>query len=106
MNTNVRYQGKPLLRLLECYVLDAIGSLTDDERKNLATMQPKLEKVYNRSGTWQKMIEEEMDFSSQMRDSIVQVWLHNQQIANEKGIELPPQKFAEMFVDHNFRQSS
>ena len=31
MTSNTRYQGKPLLRLLECYVLLAIGRLGEKE---------------------------------------------------------------------------
>jgi hypothetical protein len=30
-----RYEGKPLLRLLECYVLDTIGELSPSDRRNL-----------------------------------------------------------------------
>lgn len=103
MKTNERYQGKPLLRLLECYVLDAIGELTSEDGARLTAMQPKLSSVYKRSGTWQQILEAEMDFPSQLREEIIQLWLHNQKIAIDQGVSLSSQNFAEMFVDRNYR---
>ena len=40
-----RYAGKPFLRVLECYVLWAIGELTSEHEKLLVTMTPKLREV-------------------------------------------------------------
>ena len=37
-----RYAGKPFLRLLECYVLAAIGELSDEQQATLRAMEPKL----------------------------------------------------------------
>jgi hypothetical protein len=57
-----RYQGKPLLRLLEYYVLAAIDQLDDKQHAVLESMGPKLSALYNRHGTWFEIIHNEMDF--------------------------------------------
>ena len=52
-----RYEGKPLLRLLECYVLLAIGELSSDDQLVLSEMTPKLQGVYKCSGRWDQIVE-------------------------------------------------
>ena len=61
-----RYEGKPLIRLLECYVLDAIDQLDDRQRDTLQRMAPKLSTLYNRNGTWSEIIRDEMNFPSRV----------------------------------------
>ena len=45
-----RYDGQPLLRLLELYVLWAIGELPQAEQDRLNTMAPKLQSIYGGGG--------------------------------------------------------
>ena len=66
-----RYEGKPLLRLLECYVLHAIGELSKEQIQKLDKMTPKLQQVYKLEGTWIDIIENVMDFSREMPLQIV-----------------------------------
>lgn len=51
-----RYDGKPLLRLVDCYVLDAIGELDPGQRKTLDAMEPKLQALYGQRGSWQEIV--------------------------------------------------
>ena len=48
--TNPRYNGKPLLRLLELYVLHVIGEISADDAERMVAMTPKLREIYGHSG--------------------------------------------------------
>ena len=56
MNVSERYHGKPFLRLLECYVLRAIGELSEDDESNLNSMLPKLREIYRVNGAWYEIV--------------------------------------------------
>ncbi len=101
MNESTRYTGKPLLRLLECYALKAIGELSLAHEKTLAALAPKLGVTYARVGTWDEILVAEMDLPAHLPALILQLWRRNQEIATAKGVQLSPQQFAEMFVDQN-----
>ncbi|SEN06517.1 hypothetical protein SAMN05428959_10130 [Duganella sp. CF517] len=57
-----RYEGEPLLRLIECYVLDSIDQLTSEQAENLASMEPKLSGALGVTGTWKEIVAKTMDF--------------------------------------------
>lgn len=99
---NDRYEGRPLVRLLECYVLKAIGMLSFSDNESLISMGPKLSEIYGKSGAWDKIIEMEMGFPDNMPALILDVWNKNKKIAENNGVEIDPQVFSEMFVDENF----
>jgi hypothetical protein len=96
-----RYQGKPLLRLLECYVLKSLDLLPESDGRNLTTMQPKLAQIYGKQGTWDEIIAATMELPKNMPSLIRDMWARNQEIAKANGVTLTPQQFAEMFVDQN-----
>lgn len=96
-----RYTGKPLLRLLELYVLNALDQLSADELQHLATLAPKLARTYKRAGTWVEILSAEMELPSHLPDLIRKMWARNQDIAKLNGAVLTAQEFAEMFVDNN-----
>lgn len=96
-----RYQGKPLLRLLECFVLKAINELSAVDAENLKSMQPKLAKIYGKQGSWDQIIAATMEFPENMPILIREMWDRNQGIAKQQNVTLAPQQFAEMFVDQN-----
>jgi hypothetical protein len=100
-SSNSRYAGKPLLRLLECYVLWSIGHLSESQQSTLKTMTPKLQAIYATSGEWQQIIEKAVGLEPSLPESIRQLWARNTQIAQHNGVTLIPQDFAEMFVDQN-----
>lgn len=97
-----RYDGKPLLRLLECYVLAAIGELQQQDVETLTALQPKLSSVYGVEGDWQGIISSVMKFPSEMPELIRQVWRKNEENTRQRGLMIDAQKFAEQFVDENF----
>ena len=101
MNSD-RYSGKPLIRLIECYVLKAIGELPQNEETRLTAMEPQLRDTFHQEGTWTQVISATLGFPNEMPETIAQMWRQNQEIARANKVQLEPQRFAEMFVDQNF----
>jgi hypothetical protein len=99
-----RYENRPFLRLLECYILDSIGMLPDENRQKLETMSPKLIEIYGCSGVWSEIVEQSMHFPKDMRDKINEVWEKNKLIAKKSGQNLEPEYFAQLFADENFSE--
>lgn len=97
-----RYSGKPFLRLLECYVLDAIGQLDDGQRQTLRRMEPKLTDVYRMNGTWLDIVSAQMDFPESLPAQIREIWEKNLASARARGAAIDPNEFAVVFVDQNF----
>jgi len=97
-----RYDGKPLLRLMECYVLKAIDALDTQEESGLERMEPGLSKVLGRKGSWDKMLAEEMNLPGGLSGEIHKIWRESCQIAARESEALEPNDFAQMFVDANF----
>ena len=102
--SNPRYQGKPLLRLLELYVLWSIDQLSEADAKSLQEMTPQLQSVYNAQGDWQQVIAVAMQFPPNMPEMIRDLWVRNCEIARQNQTTLAPQQFAEMFVDENLAE--
>lgn len=102
MQPNPRYAGKPLLRLLECYVLWAIDELPEKESSSLVSMTPKLQELYKSDGQWQDIIAATVGMDVEMPDHLKALWTRNMEIARQNGAVLTPQQFAEMVVNDNF----
>jgi hypothetical protein len=97
-----RYEGKPFLRLLECYVLLSIGELGEREQTTLEKLTPKLQEVYNKGGEWHEIVSNVMKLPDNMKNMILQLWSKNKLVEEEVGMYLSPEHFAQMFVDENF----
>jgi hypothetical protein len=97
-----RYEGKPLRRLLECYVLSAIDKLDEEQCEALRGIESKLALTYNRSGTWREIIHDEMGFPDSLPIKIREVWEDNLARIRDNGGEIDPNEFAMAFVDQNF----
>ena len=97
-----RYEGKPLLRLLELYVLHVIEELPATEQETLNRLAPKLQAVYGGNGAWHEAITAAVHMPAEMPQFIRDMWEKNLEIARTNNVPpLTPQKFAEMFVDEN-----
>jgi hypothetical protein len=97
-----RYDGKPFLRLLDCYVLDAIDQLTDEQRKALSLMEPKLNAAYNSLASWQELVRTQMDLPTSFPDSVRRLWAGYLGAAKDQGLSVLPGDFVEQFVHANF----
>lgn len=102
MTTNSRYEGRPLLRLLELYVLSAIGQLGKREIEQLEALTPYLQRTYARQGLWQDILEAELRLSVTTRASIRDHFAGFEIHMRQQGLLVDPQKYAEQFVDANF----
>jgi hypothetical protein len=102
MSDDLRYDGKPLLRLLELYVLNAIDQLPLLDQETLTRLAPKLQALYGGKGQWQEALEAAVRMPKDMSQMIRDMWEKNLEIARANNVPaLTPQKFAEMFVDEN-----
>jgi hypothetical protein len=100
-----RYAGKPLVRLLDAYVLWVIGALPAEQESLLVQMTPKLQQTWNRSEQhWHEVLAGQMQFPATMPAAIREMWQKNQAIAASSRGTLTPVDFAYMFVDQNFNQ--
>jgi len=97
-----RYDGKPFLRLLDCYVLRAIGELSGPQTIALANMEPKLAQVYGISAAWHEIVAQQMSFPENLPAHILEIWQTGQRRAAELGLEADPREFTMQFVDTNF----
>jgi hypothetical protein len=98
-----RYAGKPFLRLLDSYVLDAIGHLDADAQAMLTRLEPKFHKAFNATGEWRTIVATTMQFPDGMPGAIREVWEKGKvRFQKETGKEPEPVEFAHIFVDTNF----
>jgi hypothetical protein len=98
-----RYDGKPFLKMLDCYVLDAIGHLDTQSEAALTAMEPSLRQQLNATGGWRAMVEQQMQFPDGMAGAIREVWEKGRpQFVAAQGHEPDPAAFAQSFVDTNF----
>jgi len=102
MDLKSRYEGRQVLRILECYVLWAIGELAEDQEGILGQMEPKLREVFNQRGDWREIVVTTLNLPQHMPEVIRSLWVKNREIAERHGVTLSGQEFAEMFVDSNF----
>lgn len=99
-----RYKGKPFLRLIECYVLDSIDQLDNEQRDKLREMEPKLAEVYNSNGSWREIVSAQMDFPESLPEQIRNIWSNYLVQAKAQGASVDPNEFARSFVDQNFSE--
>jgi len=93
-----RYEGRPLLVILENYVLDCIGALPPDKQQEVAAV---VRRVWG--GTdWKESVRLEFELPESLDDGIRAMWARNQDIARQNRTQLHPVQFAKMFVDANF----
>lgn len=69
-----RYQDKPLLRILDSYVLDVIDQLCDDQRRGFEELRPTLARSLGLNGSWQEMVSAAMQLPESMPESIRRIW--------------------------------
>ena len=94
-----RYDDKPLLVIIENYILDVIGELNDENRK--LTEKVVLD-AFAAEGDWHEALRKTLGLTIELDDELNALWAKNQQIAIEDQIELTPVAFAQMIDDDNF----
>jgi hypothetical protein len=94
-----RYQGRPLLILLENYVLAAIGELPAERSSGVGEM---VRRMWGGGDDWMRTLRDQLGISASMDDDLRGLWTRNQEIARENGAELHSVQFAKMVADQNF----
>jgi hypothetical protein len=94
-----RYKGRPLIILLENYVLDCIGALDEEQQSRLAGL---VQHTFGGDEDWKRTLRTTLQLEESVDDGIRELWAHDQHIAKEAGVELRPDEFARMIVDANF----
>ena len=94
-----RYKGKPLLILLENYVLDAIGELPKEKQDSIKTV---VQRVYGGGDNWKATLRSTLVLEDTVDEEFKRLWVRNQEIARQAGQVLSPAEFARMIVDKNF----
>ncbi len=94
-----RYKDRPLLLLLENFVLDCIGVLPEE---NQPRMQEVVSQAFENDGPWQETLCSSLEFDPEIAGEIRKRWEGSQELARENGFEIHPVQFAKMCVDENF----
>ena len=98
-----RYDGKPFLRLLDSYVLAAIGALDKPNADWLTQAEPHFRATFGQTGSWREIVEGRMQFPAGMESAIVDLWESGRiKFVQQTGEDPDPVQFAHTFVDTNF----
>lgn len=95
-----RYKGRPLLVLLENYVLDAIGELPEGKSAGLAQIT---QRVFGGGPDWRATLRETLHLPETLDQELRRLWARNRDIARQAKAELHPIQFAKMIADDNFK---
>ncbi|MFB0613162.1 hypothetical protein [Aurantiacibacter poecillastricola] len=98
-----RYEGKPFLRLLDSYVLAAIGHLDEANARWLVEAEPYFRSTFGATGSWQEIVAARMQFPEGMEEAIREVWAKGRvKFVEMAGEDPDPVLFTYEFVDTNF----
>lgn len=97
-----RYDGRPLVRLLEYYFLWCIGALSSEFEAALDRYAPTLSKILGHKGTWYEVLEAAVELPPDIRERTAQVWKRHLGDSELNGSRYTAQEAAEQFVDENF----
>ena len=94
-----RYAGRPLLIVLENYVLDCIGELPLDKQ---ALTRSVVQRVWGGPDDWKETVRQQLQLEPGMDDELSGMWARNQRLAKQHNQVLHAVQFARMVVDENF----
>ncbi len=98
-----RYAGKPFLRLLDSYVLDAIGQLDPAADRALQAREPEFRETFGATGSWREIVVGRMQFPVGMAGAIQEVWRAGRvKFEQANGRAPDPAEFTRIFVDTKF----
>jgi hypothetical protein len=94
-----RYEGRPLLIVLEHYVLAVIGQLGPEKSH---AMMGVVQKVFGGGDDWKTTVRQRLGLTDAFDAEVLTLWRKNRHLAAQGGVELHPVQFAKMFADENF----
>jgi len=90
----------PAAVLLESYVLDTIGALSDERAKQASRV---VQRVFDREpGNWRAGLREEFGLAPGTDDQLRAMWLQARAVASRQQSDITPDQFAAMVVEENF----
>src|SRR3546814_20754770 len=69
-----RYTDKPFLRYVDAWVLNAIGALDEPTRAYCVAMEPQLRQGLGKTGNWDAIVAQQMNFPPELPDQIRRIW--------------------------------
>jgi hypothetical protein len=96
-----RYAGRPLLIVLENYVLDCIGELPPEKQ---ALARSVVQRVWAGGDDWKATVRAQLQLEPSLDEALRGMWSRNQELARQHVQSLHPIQFAKMIVDQNFAQ--
>ncbi|MCA9554448.1 MAG: hypothetical protein KC933_30720 [Myxococcales bacterium] len=90
---------KPVVLLLENYILDRIGALNQADE---ITTQVLVEKAFGERKDWRGRLQEEFGLTPALDAQLKAMWKQAQGLAQQKGSSVSPREFAEVLVEENF----
>ncbi|MBB5706172.1 hypothetical protein [Sphingopyxis panaciterrulae] len=98
-----RYDDKPFLRYVDAWVLNAIGALDEPTRAYCVAMEPQLRQSLGKTGSWDAIVAQQMNFPPELPEQIRRIWADGQaKFEQANGRPADPVQFAMIFVDRNF----
>ena len=94
-----RYDERPLLLVLENYILDCIGELEDEKQGGMITL---IQKIFGGEDDWKATVRQVLEFDDELDGALREMWEKNQQLARNESFSLHPVQFAKMCADENF----
>jgi hypothetical protein len=94
-----RYKGRPLLIILENYVLDCIGALEPERQQQVRAI---VQRTFGGEADWKRTVRGVLDLGESLDEQLRGMWQQNQEIARANGTMLHPVQFAKMVADQNF----
>ena len=94
-----RYKGRPLLVLLENYVLHCIGALDFGADARLLYI---VQQVFGGDADWKTTIRQQLHLSDGLDNDLREMWRNSQARADQLQVQLHPVQFAKMVVDENW----
>jgi hypothetical protein len=96
-----RYDGKPILRLVEMYILYRIGMLGDEQAGRLREMQPRLSATFKIDGTWDQIIEGVLKLPADYGARVKGHWDGFVEHEQTAGRPVDAEAYVRDFVDRN-----
>jgi hypothetical protein len=96
---NPRYDGKPLLRLVELWILWVIGEIDKADEKKMKAMEPYFEKTWGHQGDWHEMIQATLHLPTSLPDQLRKMWQRNLELAQKENVPPPTEMFVRQIAD-------
>jgi len=100
MTDQGRYEGRPMLRLLELYLQKIAGELTSVNEDRLSHMTLFLQQTFNMPGSsWEEIVSSQVIIDEEMRLQIVDNWLRFKAETGRQDVE----EFSMLMADEIIR---